>query len=61
MLKRINSFRTGSNAWYYKDDTKTTKIKVKGLSKLTYDYELEKRAMQRAAPESGGQAQRHCG
>ena len=47
MLKKINKFRRGSEAWYYEPDG--SKTKVPGLKKLTYDYYLEKAAMQRAA------------
>ena len=48
MLTKINSFRTGSDAWYW-NDTNTKKISASGLKTLTYDYGLEKIAMQRAA------------
>lgn len=48
MKNMINTFRTGKEAWYY-NETSTRKVKVKGLKKLTYDYALEKVAMQRAA------------
>ena len=47
MLKKINSFRTGKNAWYYNESGK--KVKLKNLKKLSYDYKLEKAAMKRAA------------
>ena len=47
MLKMINDFRTGSDAWQY--DQSGNKEYIKGLSALKYDYELEKVAMQRAA------------
>ena len=47
MLKLINGFRTGEEAWYYMPDG--SKTYVKGLKKLTYDYTLEKAAKQRAA------------
>ena len=47
MLKLINDFRTGEEAWYYKSDG--SKTYVKDLKKLTYDYTLEKAAKQRAA------------
>ena len=47
MLKLINKFRTGDEAWYYASDGST--VAVKGLKKLKYSYELEKVAMQRAA------------
>lgn len=49
MCDMINSFRQSSDAWYYTDDSKTTKQTVSGLSKLEYDYGLEEIAMQRAA------------
>ena len=48
MLGMINEFRTGGDAWYYTDDSKTTKQYCEGLQPLTYDYDLEKVAMQRA-------------
>ena len=48
MLKKVNAFRTGKDAWYW-DETNSKKIKCKNLSKLTYDYDLEKAAMLRAA------------
>ncbi len=47
MLKKINSFRTGKNAWYYNKSGK--KVKLKNLKKLSYDYKLEKAEMKRAA------------
>ncbi len=47
MLSLVNSMRTGSDAWYYNQDGSVTTCS--GLSKLTYDYSLEKVAMQRAA------------
>lgn len=47
MLDLINSFRTGSDA-YYVDKNNKTQVKVKGLKKLQYDYNLEKTAMLRA-------------
>ncbi len=49
MLSRINSFRTGKEAWYYKTEGSNAKVKVKNLKKLKYDYKLEKITMQRAA------------
>ena len=50
MLKMINDFRTGSEAWYWNsDDTTKTTFAAGELGKLTYDYTLEKVAMQRAA------------
>ena len=48
MLKKVNSFRTGDEAWYW-DENNSKKVKCKNLSKLTYDYDLEKVAMLRAA------------
>ena len=48
MLAMINDFRTGGDAWYW-DESDTNKTPVTGLQPLTYDYELEKVAMQRAA------------
>ena len=48
MLDMVNSFRTGSDAWYLNEDN-ATKTYCKGLPKLTYDYQLEKVAMIRAA------------
>ncbi|MCD7882271.1 MAG: CAP domain-containing protein, partial [Lachnospiraceae bacterium] len=48
MLTMINEFRTGSEAWYWNSDN-TTKTTCTDLSALTYDYTLEKIAMQRAA------------
>lgn len=47
MLALINEFRTGEDAWYWNSDD-TTKTTV-SLSELTYDYDLEKVAMLRAA------------
>lgn len=48
MLSMVNEFRTGDDAWYW-DSSDTEKIYVTGLGELTYDYELERVAMQRAA------------
>lgn len=48
MLSRINDLRTGEDAWEW-NSTDTEKILHTGLGELTYDYELEKVAMQRAA------------
>ena len=48
MLAMINDFRTGSDAWYWAEND-ADKIQATGLQPLTYDYELEKVAMQRAA------------
>ncbi len=49
MRKKINKFRTGKNAWYYKEEGSNKKVRLSGLKKLSYDYELEKIAMKRAA------------
>ncbi len=53
MLKLINDFRTGSDAWYWNKDNKTkTQFNTPdnpSLQKLEYDYTLEQVAMQRAA------------
>ena len=48
MLARINDFRTGDNAWEWKW-LQSGKLYHTDLKPLTYDYELEKAAMQRAA------------
>ncbi|MBO4338195.1 MAG: CAP domain-containing protein [Lachnospiraceae bacterium] len=48
MLKAINKFRTGKQAWYYTAEGSDEKTYVKGLKKLQYDYGLEKAAMKRA-------------
>lgn len=48
MLRRINEFRTGPDAWEWKPGN-NVKLVHENLNKLTYDYELEKVAMQRAA------------
>lgn len=48
MLSMINDFRRGGDAWYWNSDNKSKTV-CKNLSELTYDYELEKVAMQRAA------------
>ena len=47
MLKMINDFRTGDNAWYWNSDNRTVTQKT-GLSKLQYDEELEAVALVRA-------------
>ena len=47
MLKKINKFRTGKNAWYR--DEAGNKIRLKDLIPLEYDYTLEQAAMKRAA------------
>ncbi|MCR5376822.1 MAG: hypothetical protein K6E71_08750 [Lachnospiraceae bacterium] len=46
----INDFRKGKDEspWYW-NETNTEKIQLSGLGELTYDYNLEKIAMQRAA------------
>lgn len=49
MLDMINTFRTGSDAWYWEEDNTTKKVLTGTLQPLTYDYELEAMAMQRAA------------
>ncbi|MCD7842558.1 MAG: CAP domain-containing protein [Lachnospiraceae bacterium] len=48
MLDMINSLRTGDDAWYW-NESNSAKIVCSGLSELTYDYDLEAIAMQRAA------------
>ncbi len=48
MQKLINDFRTGADAWAWNSNN-TQKVYVSGLSKLAYDYNLEKIAMLRAA------------
>ncbi len=48
MLDSINSFRTGSDAWAW-DSSNTQKVYYNNLKPLTYDYGLERDAMQRAA------------
>ena len=48
MLSLLNSFRTGSETWWYVDDTRTIKHWQRGLKKLVYDYTLEQTAMVRA-------------
>ena len=48
MLQMVNDFRTGDDAWYWNSNN-TTKTDLSGtLSELTYDYNLEAIAMQRA-------------
>lgn len=45
----VNEFRTGDDAWYYSDDTKTTKTELFGkLKELTLDENLCKAAAIRA-------------
>lgn len=46
-LDLVNAFRTDADAWKY--DSNNVKQPVTGLKTLTWDYELEKIAMQRAA------------
>ena len=48
MLKMLNDFRTGSDAWAW-NSSNSKKVYSNNLKKLTYDYSLEKIAMQRAA------------
>ena len=48
MLERINQLRTGSDAWYWSEDD-SQKLPISGLKGLSYDYQLEKVAMARAA------------
>lgn len=48
MLKMVNNFRTGNDAWCWNSDN-TKKEKYTNLKTLTYDYTLEKIAMKRAA------------
>ena len=48
MLSEINEFRTGSQAWAWNQNN-TQKVQYGPLPELTYDYHLEKIAMQRAA------------
>ena len=47
-LALINSFRQGDNAWHWNEDNATKTVKT-GLCAMTYDYNLELIAMQRAA------------
>ena len=49
MLPLVNSFRQGSEAWWYADDTKTSRVSAGTLQPLAYDYSLERAAMMRAA------------
>ena len=46
-LDMVNEMRTGDEAWYY--DKQGNVITLSNLGTLTWDYELEKVAMQRAA------------
>lgn len=48
MLDMINEFRTGNDAWYWNNND-TQQYRPGNLSELTYDYNLEQIAMQRAA------------
>lgn len=48
MVSMINEFRTGNDAWYWNSDN-ATKTTLSNLETLTYDYDLEAIAMQRAA------------
>ncbi len=48
MLKLINDFRTSKDAWYWEADN-INKYYCGQLEPLSYDYELEKVAMKRAA------------
>lgn len=47
-LAMINAFRHSSEAWYW-NESSTEKIQLPNLQDLTYDYNLEQIAMQRAA------------
>ncbi|MCD8018051.1 MAG: CAP domain-containing protein [Clostridiales bacterium] len=47
MLDDINAFRTGDDAWYWNEDDET-KTYCTDLGELTYDYDLEAIAQQRA-------------
>ena len=46
-LASVNELRTGSRAWYW-NETDTAKVYCKDLAPLTYDYALERVALQRA-------------
>lgn len=48
-LSLINDLRTPGKAWYWSDKSSTTKTEPTNLGALTYDYNLELIAMQRAA------------
>ena len=48
-LSLINDLRAPGNAWYWSDKSSTTKTTPTDLPTLTYDYNLELIAMQRAA------------
>ena len=47
MLSLINEFRASGEAWYWNEND-TEKVTCGQLDSLTYDYELERIAMQRA-------------
>lgn len=47
MISLMNELRTGEDAWYLDSDGE--RVVVEDLTELTYDYSLEKIAMQRAA------------
>ena len=49
VFELTNEFRTGADAWYWNNDNTTTTDLTGTLSELTYDYGLERAAMQRAA------------
>lgn len=48
IFQQVNAFRTGDNVWYW-DESDSEKIVPEGLEALTYDYDLQKAAEQRAA------------
>ena len=47
MLEMLNAFRSSDEAWYW-DRNDATQVRASGLAPLTYDYDLEAAAMQRA-------------
>ena len=47
-LAMINGLRTGGDAWYWNEDN-STKTVCNDLKEYSYNYTLEKVAMQRAA------------
>ncbi len=49
MLDMVNEFRTGEDAWVWNADSSAKTEAAGTLGELTYDYELEQIAMQRAA------------
>ncbi|MCR5530388.1 MAG: hypothetical protein K6F26_00885 [Lachnospiraceae bacterium] len=51
MLELINEFRQGENAWFWADNN-TDKIVLDNLQPLTWDYNLEQIAIQRAIEAS---------